>query len=130
VNSREAKLGQDHPELENNLVYLADCYYSTGNYRAAEPVLRQLLRIREKQGPVVSDTRRTASTSSVPHASSTRSMSLMSSIGGSFSPIVSSCFLNGCRCEDSPPLEFLLPSGSTSFDVSVIALCVAVCSSF
>ena len=55
VNSREARLGRDHPDLETDLVYLADCYYSTGNYKDAEPVLRRLLRIREKQGLPVSD---------------------------------------------------------------------------
>ena len=55
VNATEARLGRDHPDLEKNLGYLADCYYSIGNYKAAEPVLRQLLRIREKQGLPVSD---------------------------------------------------------------------------
>jgi tetratricopeptide (TPR) repeat protein len=44
----ENRLGPDHPDLDQVLTEWLECYHATGNYRAAEPVLRQLVRIREK----------------------------------------------------------------------------------
>jgi CHAT domain-containing protein/tetratricopeptide (TPR) repeat protein len=55
IRSRDKKMVKENHDVENNLDFLAKCYCHQGDFVSAEPVMKRLLSIREKNGPALAE---------------------------------------------------------------------------